>query len=218
MKEPWSDTALFDSKAGDWDRNPARVALANAVTESIRTDVPLDTSMNVLEFGCGTGLITLALARFCGTISAVDTSPGMLAILEAKASLAGTTNIRVFRKDLSLPGEAGTLPGDYDLVFGSMTLHHIEDTTAFLKTLHTLLSPDGMLAVADLEAEDGFFHDDASEKVHHGFSGNGLREKLEQAGFAVVSRRTVHVVEKINRAGRKASYPVFLLTAVKSKP
>ena len=55
--------ARFDRVAGEWDANPARVALARAVTEAIRASVPLRPDMAVMDFGAGTGLVTLGLLR-----------------------------------------------------------------------------------------------------------------------------------------------------------
>jgi 2-polyprenyl-3-methyl-5-hydroxy-6-metoxy-1,4-benzoquinol methylase len=56
-----SGTERFDQVAGSWDEDPGRVALARAVAEQIRQQVPLMPQMDVLDFGCGTGLLTLAV-------------------------------------------------------------------------------------------------------------------------------------------------------------
>jgi len=59
-----------------------------------------------------------------------------------------------------------------------MTLHHIADTGAILEKLNALLRPGGMIALADLDLEDGFFHDDPGEEVHHGFERSALQRIL----------------------------------------
>jgi len=66
--------ARFDRAAAEWDANPARVALARAVAEAIRKAVPLRPDMNVLDFGAGTGLVTLGLLSSVGRLTAVDAS------------------------------------------------------------------------------------------------------------------------------------------------
>ena len=53
--------ARFDRVAAEWDASPTRVALARAVVEAIRAAVPLDAEMRALDFGAGTGLVTLGL-------------------------------------------------------------------------------------------------------------------------------------------------------------
>jgi 2-polyprenyl-3-methyl-5-hydroxy-6-metoxy-1,4-benzoquinol methylase len=66
----------FDEKAAEWDANPARVALARAVVDSIRAAVPLRPDVRVLDFGAGTGLVSLGLLPFVGEVTAMDASDG----------------------------------------------------------------------------------------------------------------------------------------------
>ncbi|NTV01467.1 MAG: class I SAM-dependent methyltransferase [Chlorobiaceae bacterium] len=211
----WTDKQRFDSKASEWDANAVRAALADAVARAIIAHLPVNRPENGLEFGCGTGLVTLRVSPLLDRLTAVDTSDGMLVVLNEKISAAGVPNVATRLLDLSLSGTASQLEGPFDFVFSSMTLHHIPDTEGFLSLLHGLMAPGGTLAIADLDAEDGLFHEDASEKVHHGFVRQRLKEQLEQAGFGFVSFITAHVVEKKTREGQISSYPVFLVTAVK---
>jgi precorrin-6B methylase 2 len=51
----------FDRLAAEWDANPGRVALTQAVVAAIRNAVPLRPDMRALDFGAGTGLVTLGL-------------------------------------------------------------------------------------------------------------------------------------------------------------
>ncbi len=205
----------FDSMASEWDANAVRAALADSVSRAIIAHMPVRRPENALEFGCGTGLVTLRVALRCRMLTAVDTSREMLRLLNEKIAAGHVPNITT--KLLDLAGEDGdsTLEGSFDFVFSSMTLHHIPDTASLLSILNGHMSPGGLLAIADLDAEDGLFHDDASEEVHSGFDRDKLEKMLEAAGFTSISFITVHVVEKKNRAGKHASYPVFLVTALK---
>ena len=56
-----TDTQRFDQLAGTWDEDALRVALANGVADAIGRQAGLSTAWDVLDFGCGTGLLTLAL-------------------------------------------------------------------------------------------------------------------------------------------------------------
>jgi 2-polyprenyl-3-methyl-5-hydroxy-6-metoxy-1,4-benzoquinol methylase len=96
-----------------------------------------------------------------------------------------------------------------------MTLHHIDDTAGFLIRISRLLSPGGMLALADLEQEDGMFHDDPLEKVHHGFDHGVLAAMLKAAGLETILFETIYTFNKTNKSGATAAYPVFLVTARK---
>ena len=52
----------FDHAAATWDLEDRRVALAHALAQAIAVRVPLAKGHSVLDFGCGTGLVTLELA------------------------------------------------------------------------------------------------------------------------------------------------------------
>jgi ubiquinone/menaquinone biosynthesis C-methylase UbiE len=217
MNETWGDRERFNRKAAEWDQNPIRLALASAVAASIKSAIRPDRTMKVMEFGCGTGLITTQIAPHTGLFYAVDTSPGMLEILDEKIAAARFEHVITRCLDLADPESRKQLPDDFDLVYSSMTLHHIRDTEPYLESLYGYIAPGGKLAVADLDAEDGSFHDDASEFVHRGFDRDRLTGMIEQAGFHTVSFETAHVIEKKNREGVPAQYSVFLAVATRKR-
>lgn len=91
-----------------------------------------------------------------------------------------------------------------------MAFHHIPDVDAMLSSIAGCLVPGGWLAVADLEGEDGSFHD---EPVPHlGFDPAAFLTRMVQAGLIAVSQDRVHVMQK-PPGGR--SYPIFLAVARK---
>jgi len=197
-------TEHFDQAASTWDRADRRVALAEAVVAAIAARIPLTRDLSVLDFGCGTGLVTLALAPRVGRISGADTSPGMLRELATKANAAA---LPVPLLPLAEDG-SGPLGGPYDLIVSSMTLHHVEDVPGVLKRMAEQLRPGGQVALADLDSEDGHFHD-AGVAIHHrGFPRDRIQAWLEEAGFAAVHLETATVTRKEGR-----DYPVFLATA-----
>ena len=173
--------------------------------------------MHTLEFGCGTGLLTMEIAPLVKMLSAIDTSREMLAVLKEKIRTSGIENIEASSTNLSSPGENALHNRSFELIYSSMTLHHIDDTAGFLNRLSTLLSPGGTLALADLDLEDGLFHDDPLEKVHHGFDRSELAALLHGADLEVRSFETIYTFNKKNRAGITAAYPVFLVTATKAE-
>ncbi len=213
----WTDTSRFDNKAAEWDASAVRGALADAVSRAIIAHMPVSAPVRALEFGCGTGLVTLRVAPRCGTLVAADTSKEMLKVLGDKIAAAGALNVSPLLLDLTAPDAATHLDGSFDFIFSSMVLHHIPDTVAFLEQLNSHMNPGATLAMADLDAEDGLFHDDATEKVHYGFDRDALTGMLEQAGFVNISFITAHLIQKKNRAGSMASYPVFLVTATRKQ-
>lgn len=195
----------FDSAALNWDEKPRRVKLAEEVAAAIQEDISLSKEWDALDFGCGTGLVTLQLAPVLRSITGVDSSSGMLERLNAKIQESGYTNARTELCDL----ENGKLPsGKYHLITSSMTLHHIKEIVPLLKSLKTLLHPGGWIALADLEFEGGRFHEDPTGVFHHGFSVEELTTMLTTAGFASISIKTAAKIAKEDQ-----TFPVLLATA-----
>lgn len=199
----------FDDKARAWDVNPVFQERAHRIAEAIAAEVPLHAEMTVLDYGCGTGLLSFPLRDRLGPMTLADSSTGMLAVLEEKiAAHEAQEAMQSCRLDLM----TDPLPAQrYDLIYTSMTLHHVPDTARILGLFHTLLKPGGYLCIADLDAEDGSFHGIEYE-VHHGFERAELATKTQAAGLSGVRFRTVFEIVKEREQGSRA-YPVFLMTA-----
>ncbi len=202
------DAAHFDSKARQWDENPVFRERAEKIAKGIRAAVPLSRSMSALDYGSGSGLLSFPLKDELGHITLKDTSAGMLAVAEEKIAALDVANMSTRQTDLT----AELLPDErYDLIYSSMTLHHIPDTDAILKTFHHLLNPGGWLCIADLDREDGSFHG-IEVDVHHGFARKDLAEKVLRAGYGAPHFDTVFEIVKETENGTR-SYPVFLMVA-----
>jgi tRNA (cmo5U34)-methyltransferase len=201
----------FDKVAANWDEKPHRRMVAEAVTAGIIASIPLHGELQVLEYGCGTGLCGLRLASEIGHLTAVDTSAGMLEELRKKCLALGIGNVtpvQISPDDWTLPAAA------FDLVFSSMVMHHVEDVQTLLLNFYYILKPGGCLALSDLEQEDGTFHDDPTGVVHFGFDSQALATELEQLGFRALKSQTVHTIHK-QHGNQEHTYPVFLITGQK---
>ncbi|MGE5198260.1 MAG: methyltransferase domain-containing protein, partial [Rhodospirillaceae bacterium] len=98
--------------------------------------------------------------------------------------------------------------GTFDLITSSMTLHHVRDLPGLFRAFRALLRAGGRVALADLDREDGTFHEPEVTDVHHlGFDRAELRQLLSEAGFGELQDATAFVHR---RKGRE--YPVFLVT------
>lgn len=196
----------FDAVAAKWDQKGPRVELARAISDAMIRAAQPDKLMRVLDFGCGTGLVSLAFAPLVREVIAADSSKGMLEQLSAKLTSGGIGNVTPF-----LIPHQGTeaLPSPVDLVVSSMTMHHIVDVGALIQTFRAILTPGGQLCIADLETEDGSFHDDPTGIAHHGFSSTEMEGFFSSAGF--IDIRTVRVMEVRKQHGNTTqSYPVNL--------
>ncbi len=203
----------FNESAGKWDEKPKRVAMARAVAEEIIKQVSPAETMTAMEFGCGTGLISMGLAPMMKQVLAIDMSEKMLTILDEKIKQNNIKNISTRLLDLS----KDKLPDDrFDLIYSGMALHHVKDVDGLLDKFFQLLNPGGIVALADLDAEDGGFHGDIPDVFHLGFDRQVLAEKFEQKGFTAIKTSTAHVMKKENVVtGQEAEFPIFLITAVK---
>ena len=201
-------TSSFDARAQTWDDDPRRRKLAESIFAALERAVPLRAEWAALDYGAGTGLLTLALAARVRRVLAVDSSAGMLAVLAQKAQAGGGANVETLHADFA----RDALPaGPFDLVASAMTLHHVADVDLLFRKFFALLAPGGRIALADLDAEDGSFHGANAAGVHHlGFDRAALARQLADAGFADVRFADAARNEKNGRA-----YAVFLVSARK---
>jgi len=103
----------------------------------------------VLDIGSGPGVGTCELARLFpeALVVAVDSSPAMLDRAGQRAVSRGL-DARVRTHVAELPGGLDGLER-VELIWASMSLHHIGDEVTALRTLGELLEPSGLIAIAE---------------------------------------------------------------------
>ena len=199
-------TDLFQEKAQDWDVNDVVKALSKGIGSAILNNVSLDKSMHVMDFGAGTGLITAQVADKVGKVTAVDVSEAMLERLAAKAELKGKVEI-VCQNIIEQP-----LGTEFDLIVSAMAMHHVKDTDKMIERFAQHLKPGASVALADLDEEDGSFHPEDVQGVHHsGFNREAFTDKLKAHGFKDIRFVTAHTAIK-----EEKDYPIFLVLASKA--
>ena len=180
----------FDAVAQTWDDEPRRVELSRAIADAIREEVPLSRAMSAMDYGAGTGLVTLLLHDDLASVVAVHTR-----LLDLTAT---------------------DLPPTFDLIFSAMTLHHIAAAAGLLHKLYAAIVPGGWLALADLDAEDGSFHPDPVGIFHHGFSAEEMQAMFAAAGFVDLRTRLAHVVTRAIADGTLRDFSVLLTVGRKA--
>ena len=198
-------TERFDRAAENWDKGDMRRFIAESVFQTIASRIALLGHMDILDFGCGTGLLGFRIAPQVRSVTGVDLSEKML----EQAAAKNTPQLRMVTVCADLLNEP--LDRTFEGIVSSMAMHHVEDTAALFRAFRKHIKRDGFVAIADLDAEDGTFHSHGNEGVFHlGFDREKLRETAEEAGFSNVRFHTACTIEKEGK-----NYPVFLMTATK---
>ncbi|MBN1973847.1 MAG: class I SAM-dependent methyltransferase [Sedimentisphaerales bacterium] len=202
----------FDKEAALWDENPARVKLAHDVAHAVTKQITLKPDMDVMDFGCGTGLLTLELQPYVRSITGVDNSQGMLDIFNTKVNKLKLGNIKSLLIDLD---KGRKLTGNYQIVLSGMTLHHIKEIEPLFEQFYNIISPGGYLCLVDLDLDNGKFHRDNTGVFHFGFSRTALRKIFTDTGFENVKDITAAEVTKPTIDGEMKTFTVFLMTGQK---
>lgn len=199
----------FDTAAQTWDVNPITQNLSQAINVELDSQIVFSDKMQVLDYGAGTGLMLFHIQPKVKHLTAIDTSEGMRDIINQKISAKGISNISVMNRDISKE----LLPENtYDVIVSSMTLHHIKDTQDFFdKMFVAALEEGGKVAIVDLVTEDGSFHREPDESIHHlGFDPNEIARIMREAGFIDVSVKPFYSILKEGK-----EYPVFMAIGTK---
>ena len=103
----------FDNAAATWDENPVHLERSQAIAEKMRELLPLHTKMHALEYGAGTGILSFLLSDRLGHVTMMDSSAGMVKVMEEKVSNRNATNLTPLFYNL----EEQVYDHTFDLVF-----------------------------------------------------------------------------------------------------
>jgi len=105
----------------------------------------LEPKQNVLEIGCGTGIITFGVADSVENITAIDISPKMIEKAKEKNKRSDKNNIDFKVADgYELPYN----DEEFDVILLFNVLHMVKQPERQLKEIHRLLKKDGYLITA----------------------------------------------------------------------
>ncbi|MEZ5372900.1 MAG: class I SAM-dependent methyltransferase [Microthrixaceae bacterium] len=194
----------WDDYAGGWDDDPAARAYATAAHRSLIAALSahrlrLD-GLQVLDFGCGTGLLTERLARDCGSVHAVDTSEAMLGVLNDKIDRNGWPHVCTGR---SLPTDVG----GHDLIVCSSVCSFLDDYPATVAQLVRLLRPGGLFVQWDWEREGEADDSDGltRSEISSALTAAGLEAVEVRVGFELPMGE--HTMRPLMGTGRRGTEP-----------
>ena len=138
-----SEVAKFEALAQRWwDREGEFKALhdINALRlEFIDAQAEL-AGKNVLDIGCGGGILTEAMACKGARVTGID--PGQASLAAARIH-AGEQNLEIEYQSISAEELAGLEPGSFDVVTCLEMLEHVPDPGAIVNASARLLKPGG---------------------------------------------------------------------------
>lgn len=193
----------FDLAAKEWDTKPTSQLVAKATSEKIRENISLENKQ-ILDYGCGTGLLAFSISDEAKRVTGMDNSAGMVEVFNQKAQDFGFTNIQAVQHNI----DNEELPQNtFDIIVTSMTLHHILNPNDFFIKCKKALKPNGYLCISDLDEEDGTFHEKhKNDGVHHfGFSKAQMAQFYTNNGYTLIYLDDICTLEREN-----GNFPIFL--------
>ena len=189
----------FNHKAETFD-SPKNIFLANLVCQAVEQQIDVLSDKEILDFGGGTGLLTLPLAKQAKSVILVDISEKMLEQARLKAERQEIKNIHLLEQDLL----ENPLKQEFDCIVVCRVLHHMPDVDVALSLFHQYLREDGQLLIADFTK---------TEANHHGFDLGELENKLIDHGFSSVHSQILYSAEDLFQGNYSE---LFLTVAQKS--
>ncbi|KAK4620003.1 hypothetical protein CLAFUW4_11114 [Fulvia fulva] len=206
-----SNNTRFNAEAAAWDSRPFVHEASQGAAKAIRDllaarpgDKPVN-KLEVLEIGCGTGILSFLLAPHVQRIIAVDAAEGMIDVLKEKLTKPhAPKNILPLALLLDNPEDAALPPADpldvnassgprlkVDLITSHLVMHHIPDLVPLLETMYACLAPGGRVMLTDFEdfgPEAKRFHPASKMDgvARHGINARWMEAILLQVGFTDV--------------------------------
>ena len=168
----------FNHRAVSFD-SPKNQFLADLVNAEINQQVSELSTKSILDFGGGTGLIALPLAKQAKSVMLVDIAEKMLEQARIKVKNQKLENLHLLQQDLLLK----PLEQTFDLIIVSRVLHHMPHLDSSLAMFKEHLTLGGQLFIADYTVPDG---------ENHGFIISELEETLKNHGFSDIQTQILY--------------------------
>ena len=205
----------FNHEALTWDQRPFVHDASREAAKAIlaRCSALGHQPKQVLEIGCGTGILSFLIAPHVERVVAVDAAEGMIEVLRTKlkkpqapGNVMPVAVLLEDPEDRCLPPANESEPEGarmkFDLITSHLVLHHIPELGPVLQTMLGCLRPGGKVMLTDFEdfgPQARRFH--AASKMsgveRHGINAATMKKLMEEVGFANVDVRVEWTMQKL---------------------
>lgn len=190
----------WDEYANKWDLDPAVIEYANKAFKELLEVINID-GLDVFDFGCGTGNLTMLISAKAKEVVALDGSTEMIRIL-AKKDIVNVSTISSFlTKDIA--ENHPHFRDKFDVIVASSVCGFLADYEMILGLLKSLLKKNGRFVQWDWLSQD-----DSSET---GMSKSRVLQALETNEFI-----DIQITEPFEMVSSKGSMKVIMAVAKKA--
>jgi predicted TPR repeat methyltransferase len=183
----------WDDYADEWDTNDDVKLYAERAFKTL-TDITSLERVRVLDFGCGTGLLTEKLSSLASHIVALDSSPKMISVLENKKLPNVTSVTGLLSESLIVKNES--FHKKFDLIVASSVCSFLPEYESIFPLLKSILVQGGIFIQWDwLSPEKSSDFGLSKERVNAAFESSGFTTISITTPFSLTSSKgTMSVV------------------------
>ncbi|MDT8717191.1 class I SAM-dependent methyltransferase [Clostridium sp. 19966] len=206
-----SSVKYFDSIAQNWD-----VIRSEYFEEKLKyaaiSKVDIDSKV-CADLGCGTGFISLELARRANIVFSMDVSTNMLKQIYNKSKNENQHNIYPIKASME---DIPLFDNSVDVIFTNMAMHHVENPAAAMKEMNRILKPEGRVVISDVKEHNGEWAREEMFDVWLGFNNEQIATWLREAGFKNIEIENTDLsCIGYSSKGERTETGIFIATAVK---
>ncbi|MBI4896448.1 MAG: methyltransferase domain-containing protein [Candidatus Aenigmarchaeota archaeon] len=166
----------------------------------------------ILDIGCGTGRLTVALASMCNTIIGIDFSEHML--IRAQEKTKNLHHVEYKKTDIEkrLPFKNSS----FDKVICSLVVNHIKDINKFFHEINRVLKRDGVFVFDECIPDTPYFQpkkinllyrtDPKGTKVFANHSIGDYVNQLHRSHFSIAQAKFLRFDDTIKHTLMKACF------------
>jgi len=187
----------WDDYAEEWNDNEDAIFYSRKAFKTLIDQINLD-GLNVLDFGCGTGLLTEQISPLANKILALDSSKKMVSILNNK-NLPNVTTLSEPLSEDSI-NKNTSLQNKFNLIVASSVFGFIPEYKSTLILLKSILAADGILIQWDWLSP--------SKESDFGLSEEKVKSAYKETGFKLTS-----INKPFSLTGSKGTMTVLMAVA-----